>query len=170
MDAIPAFKESKFLLRTIFLKIPTTIFAIEFYCVCCVGRAESLRTVVSWLMLLAETQDFQLRLSADNTCDRQLLYHHVCQTTQSSFCWMATCDIKFLMAASSSLNRCKHPRQWTVSGLQQSVGKLTRGGSFPAHCWHLANARQQRQQAGIQWMEGPNRAQTTKNERGRGRK
>lgn len=111
-----------------------------------------LRPVVSWLLVLALTQDFQLRLNTNNTCDCQLLYHHVCQTKQSSFWSTALCYIKVLMAASSSLNCCKHPCQWTVSSLQQSVGKLTRsgGGSFPAQRWHLASARLQRQQAGIQ--------------------
>lgn len=41
---------------------------------------------------------------------------------------------------------------WTVSSLQQSVGKLTmtgeEGGGIPAQSWHHASSKQPRQQAG----------------------
>lgn len=48
---------------------------------------------------------------------------------------------------------------WTVSSLQQSVGKLTMkkggGGGIPAQSWHHASSKQRRQQAGTNKQGDP---------------
>lgn len=100
-------------------------------CICCAGR------VSQTCCVLAAGLGCDPRPPIKAECQQHMrppaaVDHHECQTKQSSFGSMAARGIKALMAASSSLNCCKHPCQWTASRLRQSVGKLTRSrGGFP---------------------------------------
>lgn len=103
-----------------------------------VGSTERVVLVDSWLLLLAATQDFQLRRNANTSRSCRATVR--AKENKSHLCSVALCYIKVLMAAGLSLKRRKHP---PIGNL---FGKLTRrGGVGPAPCWPPANARLRRQ-------------------------
>ncbi len=111
-----AFKKSSFPIHTICSHHSWQHLRLFSYFACMylfVGT-DILRPVVSWLLLLALNQDFQLRPNANSVPRCWLQYHHARQTKQSGLCTVALCYIKDLMAVSLSLNCCKDPRQWTA--------------------------------------------------------